>query len=179
MYPAQGKLNQFRERHPVRAPAWPFLVLLALSLAVVPHRGEAATPAPKPLTICANQAIPAGYVVTAFSKTSACGSRSGVWNTMTLKAYQGLKSFSACAPLPNIPNGYLITALQTTAPCAGGQGGLVPWNTMTLTAYQGVASINACMPLPTIPPGYVITARTRTSACSGPPGPNTVTLKRL
>jgi hypothetical protein len=98
---------------------------------------------------------------------------------MTLKSYQGLKSFSACAPLPNIPNGYLITALQTTAPCAGGQGGLVPWNTMTLTAYQGVASINACMPLPTIPPGYVITARTRTSACSGPPGPNTVTLKRL
>jgi hypothetical protein len=179
MCPAQGKLNQLRERHPVRAPAWHFLALLALSLAVIPHPSESATPAPKPLTICANQAIPAGYVVTAFSKTSACGSRSGVWNTMTLKSYQGLKSFSACAPLPNIPNGYLITALQTTAPCAGGQGGLVPWNTMTLTAYQGVASINACMPLPTIPPGYVITARTRTSACSGPPGPNTVTLKRL
>jgi hypothetical protein len=172
-------VSEVRESGRVGGPAWRFLMLAVLGLATFSQPADAATPTPKPLTICANQPVPAGYVVTAFSKTTACGSRTGVWNTMTLKAYQGLKSFSACAPLPNIPSGYLVTALTTTTPCTGGQGGMVPWNTMTLTAYQGLASINACMPLATIPAGYVVVARTRTVACSGAAGPNTVTLKRM
>lgn len=197
------------------------LVVIATLAAV-----HAATVAPPSLAICANQSVPAGYAITAYSRTPACGPGVGPWNTMTITPYTGQKTFSACAPFPNIPAGYLITALRTTTPCRGGQGALTAWNTMTLTAYSGLrslkvcaplpnvpsgylvtgqsttttckggqagaawntvtltayqalATVNACMPLPTIPSGYVVTARIRTNLCAGPPGPNTVTLKRL
>lgn len=161
-------------RHESRRSGRLLLLILAVAAAFFAPRSEAAT-----LAICANQPVPAGYVITALGKTAACGGGLVAWNTMTLTAYQGLKSVRACAPLPNIPAGYIVTAQTTTPACKGGQGALVPWNTMTLTAYGGLPSFNACMPLPAIPPGYVVTARIRTNACSGPPGPNTVTLKRL
>ena len=132
------------------------------------------------LRLCSNQAVPAGYVITALSTTPACKTGAlSPWNTMTVTQYEGLKAIRVCAPLNSIPSGYLITARATTTACNGGQGGLVPWNTMTLTLAAGQPALNVCMPA-SPPAGYAITARLYTVGCAGPRGVvNTATLKRL
>jgi hypothetical protein len=148
-------------------PTWRLVFVLAVLVAAFFPQAEAATPASPTVTMCANQPIPAGYVVTALSTTKACGGGLAAWNTMTLRAYAGLSSFTACAPLPNIPAGYLITALSTTTACRGGQGALVPWNTMTLTAYQNLKSIKVCAPLQNVPDGFIVTAAAKAAWCHG------------
>jgi uncharacterized caspase-like protein len=147
------------------------LALLTLSLLAAPAAS---------LKLCSGQPIPAGYVITALSLTTACKTGAlSPWNTMTVTQYEGLKAIRACAPLNQIPSGYLITARTTTAACKGGQGALVPWNTMTLTLATGLPSVNACMPV-SPPAGYAVTARLYTLGCAGPKGVvNTATLKRL
>jgi len=151
---------------------------IALSTFAVPRSAGAAPVGV--MTICAGQAVPAGYLVTAFSTTAACGTaRMASYNTMTIRAYAGLRAIATCAPNANIPRGYLITALSTTAACRGGQAGLAPWNSITLSAYEGLATLNARMPLASPPAGYVITRQLRVATCSPAPGMNAVTLKRL
>jgi hypothetical protein len=108
-------------------------------------------------------------VITAVSRTAKCGS-SLAWNTITLKTYAGLASFTACAPLHVA--GYLITAVSNTAACQG--IGVVikdrtvtfpAYNTVTLAAYQGLKAITVCAPLPNIPSGYVVTAHSTRGVC--------------
>ena len=133
-------------------------------------RAEAATPVPAPLVICMGQAVPTGQVITAISHTAKCGSASGP-NTMTLKSYVGLKSFTACAPV-NIP-GFLLTSASTTAACQGinvvvnDRTVTMPtYNTATYAAYEGVKALTVCAPLSSIPQGYVVTAHSTKPGCN-------------
>jgi hypothetical protein len=139
-------------------------------------------------TACAPLTIP-GYVVVAAARTPNCKgigvSVQGntvtfpTYDTVTVLKYEGLKAFSACAPL-NILSGYVVTGHTVTAGCKPYVGAVIqPWNTLTLSKYEGLATFAACMPLNSIPPGYVVIQQKRLPACGAAPGNNAVVLKRL
>jgi hypothetical protein len=139
-------------------------------------------------TACGPINIP-GYVVVSAGRTPQCkgiGVSAGggtvtipTYDTVTMIAYEGLKTFSACAPLRNIPQGYVVTRHSVTPGCKPYVGSvLTPWNTLTLSKYEGLATFTACMPLNPIPPGYVVVAQKRIPQCGSGPATNAVTLKR-
>jgi hypothetical protein len=140
-------------------------------------------------TACGPVNVP-GYVVVSAALTANCkgiGVSAGggtvtmpTYDTVTMAKYEGLKTFSACAPLNNIPRGYVVVGHSVTAGCKPYVGAvLTPWNTLTLSQYEGLATFTACMPLNPIPAGYVVVAQKKIAQCGAAPGNNAVTLKRL
>lgn len=132
------------------------LILLFIGISFAPKSVEAQT-----TTICSNQSVPAGYVITAITNNGSCGT---LYATYTVfKPPFGTSVVNVCSISP-IPIGFVVTSINTSSICSGA-------NIYQLTYVLGMAGqVLVCYVSP-IPALWAIVAATPPfSACQGEAG---------